>query len=201
MKDARLYLILDTQVCGYDRLFEILKQAVRGGVDIVQLRDKAGCGRDALRFSQRSLRFLKGRIPFIINDRVDVAMAACADGVHLGQEDVPIEFARKVLGKKKIVGASCQTLPQARKAQKAGADYIGFGSVFKTLTKPNRKAMDLRLLSEVIRKIKIPVFAIGGITLGNIGQIRRLGIERVAVTRVICLSHDIKQATQNFCNV
>lgn len=188
LKGARLYLILDAGVRPYDQLFEILKQSLRGGVDLVQLRDKKGSGRQILDFSKRALRFLRGRIPFIINDRVDLAVACRADGVHLGQEDLPIAVARDILGKKAIIGLSCQTWAQARAAQRAGADYIGFGSVFKTLTKPDRPAMDLTLLEKVVRGIDIPVFAIGGIKQENIPLIRPMGVDRVAVTRAICLA-------------
>ncbi len=198
VKDARLYLILDTQLHDYDRLFEILKESVRCGVDIVQLRDKAGVTRDALGFLQCVLKYLNGRIPLIVNDRVDWAIAAGADGVHLGQEDVPMEAAREMLGKKKIIGVSCQSMEHARKAERSGADYIGFGSVFKTLTKPDRCAMNLELLSQVVEKIKIPVFTIGGIDLSNIKRIQGLGVKRVALTRAICLADHVGQAAGEF---
>ena len=125
-----MYLILDAQVNSYGQLLDILKRSIRCGVDIVQLRDKAGSAREILKFSEKALKIVGDKMPFMINDRVDLAIMAGAAGVHLGQEDIPIAFARKMLGKKRIIGASCQTLEHARSAQREGADYIGFGSVF-----------------------------------------------------------------------
>ncbi len=193
LADAKIYLVLDRQVKDYDQLFEILKESVKGGIDVVQLRDKTGASRAILEFSRRALQYLRKRIPFIINDRVDLAFAARADGVHLGQDDLSIQTARKILGERAVIGISCQTIPQAIQAQKRGADYIGFGSVFKTLTKPDRREMDLDILAQVISKIKIPVFAIGGIDAQNIGILRRAGVQRVALTRAICLADDIQK--------
>ena len=188
-------MVLDREVAGYGRLFDILKRAVAGGVDIVQLRDKNGLAKDILEFSRRMLKLLKNRIPYLINDRVDLAIASRACGVHLGQDDLSIKFARKIMGKKAIIGASCQTLEHARKAEEEGASYIGFGSVFKTLTKPHRQPMDLKLLAEVSRKIKIPVFAIGGIGIHNILKLRTMGIQRIAVCREICCASNIRRTT------
>ena len=197
LSNARLYLVLDTAVRGYDELFDIMKVAVQSGVDVVQLRDKQGSARDIFNFSRRALGYLKKKVPFIINDRVDLVLASQADGVHLGQDDLPVATARKILGKKAIIGASCQTLAHAVAARKAEADYIGFGSVFKTLTKPDRQAMDLRLFSAVVKKSRLPVFAIGGIDLENVRTIFAAGGRRVAVTRALCLAGDCRAAARN----
>jgi thiamine-phosphate pyrophosphorylase len=193
---ANLYLILDAQVNSYSQLLEILKKSVRSGVDIVQLRDKTGSARNILEFTKQASKIIGDKIPFIINDRVDLTILTGAAGVHVGQEDIPIREARKLLGSRKIIGVSCQTLDHARLAERDGADYIGFGSVFKTQTKPGRSPMDLKVLQSVMRKISIPVFAIGGITCKNIGRLRELGVERVAVCREICLSKDIATVVQ-----
>mgnify|MGYP001578974674 FL=1 len=196
LRNAKLYLVLDREVSPYERLFEILRQSVPAGVDIVQLRDKGGCAKDILKFSKEAMRFLRGRVPYIINDRVDLALIAKADGVHLGQEDISIGAARKILGPQVIIGSSCQALTHARKAQREGADYIGFGSVFKTLTKPGRKPLNLQLLKHVMREIKIPIFAIGGINMKNLPRLQFLGINKAAVCRDICLARNVHQATQ-----
>jgi thiamine-phosphate pyrophosphorylase len=195
---ARFYIILDTQVQGYPALFKILKESVRAGEVIVQLRDKFGRSRDSLRFIQKALRFLDQNIPFIVNDRVDWALATGAPGVHLGQADLPLPVARKILGRKVLIGVSCQTLAQARQAEAGGADYIGFGSVFKTFTKPDRSPMDLGLLTRVIKASNIPVYAIGGITLQNLSRLTDLGVNRVAVTRAVCLSGRVERTTKFF---
>ena len=194
--EAKIYVVLDRQVNDYDQLFEIIKQVSQCGVGIFQIRDKFGSSKDILQFSKCALSYLKGKIPFIVNDRVDLALASCADGVHLGQDDLSVTFARKMLGLKKVIGVSCQTLQQALNAQQEGADYIGFGSVFKTLTKPDRNAMDLKLLTSVAREINIPVFPIGGINLGNIHHIRDAGIKRVALTRAICSAEEVEFTTR-----
>ena len=197
LRSADLYLILDREVNSYDELWEILKESARCGVGVVQLRDKFGSALDILKFTQKAQQFLRGRIPFIVNDRVDLALASGASGVHLGQEDLSVAFARRILGKDALIGVSCQNFKHALKAQKEGADYIGLGSVFKTQTKPDRSAMDLKLLESVAAKIKIPLFAIGGITAEKIYLIRRLGIGRVAVCREICLARSVRKAVLN----
>ena len=168
LRKAELYLILDRQVNDDGRLFEIARESIRHGVDMIQLRDKLGTARDTLRCFKGILRAVNGRVLVIMNDRVDRAIAAGAAGVHLGQDDVPVKDARRMLGTKAMVGMSCQNYEHARQAQNEGADYIGFGSVFKTLTKPERNSMNLDLLKKIVREISIPVFAIGGITLENI---------------------------------
>lgn len=198
LNDARLYLVLDHDVLPLDRLYKVLRESVQAGVPIVQLRCKSGSSRDILDFSKRAVRFLKGTVPFIVNDRADLALAAGADGVHLGQEDLPLRCARKILGRRKIIGVSCQTLADARRAEADGADYIGFGSVFKTRTKPGRQPMDLDVVARVARRIKIPVFFIGGITLRNAGEIMARGAQRIAVTRAVCLADNIGATTKEF---
>jgi thiamine-phosphate pyrophosphorylase len=193
---AKLYLILDTQVLDYADLLQVLKDSVRGGVDIVQLRDKKGSAKEILDFCHKILKVTKHKIPFIVNDRADLAVLSGADGLHVGQEDIECSQALRLLGKAKIIGVSCQTLTQALKAQAEGADYIGFGSVFETKTKPGRQAMDLDLLQKVIKQVKIPVFPIGGISRRNIGQLIPLGVKRAAVCRDILLANDANRAAQ-----
>ncbi len=187
---SSLYLILDSQVCDYARLWDVLQAGVNNGVDIVQLRDKLGTVFQALTFIRRARCYLKGRIPFIVNDRADIAAVSGASGVHVGQDDLPVMHARKLLGPGAIIGKSCQTLAHLARAEREGADYAGFGSVFKTLTKPGRSAMDMKLLAEAVRRARIPVFFIGGITRGNISLVRAYGGTRVAVCREVLLARD-----------
>ena len=195
---CRLYLILDTEVSSYDELLRIVKRAVPAGVDMIQLRDKNGLAKDIVKFSKEVLRFTRHKIPYIINDRVDLAKVVQASGVHLGQDDLSIVFARKVLGSQAIVGVSCQTLTHVTKAIRQKADYIGFGSVFRTLTKPERIPQDLNLVKQVVKRSPIPFFAIGGVGLNNIGLLTEAGVKRVAVCRAICQTRDINQVVKNF---
>ena len=200
LKNSKLYLILDTDVNDYQRLYAIAKIATRYGVDIVQLRDKLGCAKNILKCARRIRRLFKDRIPLLVNDRVDLALACGASGVHLGQDDIPVDIARKMMGSKAIIGKSCQTLKHAKEAQDQGADYIGFGSVFKTKTKPKREPMNMSVLREVSSSIRIPVFAIGGINLNNVSAVRLNGITRIAVCRAICQAPNIKNAVMRIKN-
>lgn len=198
LKGCKLYLILDTSVNTYDELFEIAKKSVEGGADIIQLRDKKGEVKDIFRFSKEIQSLTKGKVLYIINDRADLVEYCQADGVHVGREDIPVSAVRKLIGKNFLVGASCQSLAHVRSAKKEGADYIGFGSVFKTPTKPQRKEMDLHLLRKAIKQGDIPIFAIGGINLNNCAALQKIGVRRVAVCRSICLAQDIGRTVREF---
>lgn len=198
MNDARLYLILDRDVKSYEELFEIAQKAVSAGVDMIQLRDKRGSAKEIMDFSERILEMTKDRIPYIVNDRIDLAIACQSDGVHLGQEDIPLSTARKMLGEHVLIGISCQTLAHALKAQEEGADYIGLGSVFRTLTKPARQPLDVDIIRKVFHEIKIPVYAIGGIDLTNLDRLVGLGVDRIAVCRAILQADDIEETVKQF---
>ena len=195
---AKVYLILDAQVLKHDALLDVLKDSVRGPVDIVQLRDKNGSVKNILDFCHQALKITKHKIPFIVNDRADIARISGADGLHIGQEDLNYSQAREILGRGKIIGVSCQTLRQARVAEVFGADYIGFGSIFQTETKPDRQPMDLDLLQKALKKVKVPIFPIGGISRENIGRLIPLGVTRVAVCRDILLAKDPGLAVKEF---
>lgn len=167
-------------------------------MDVIQLRDKCGSAADIIRLSTEIIRFTKQSVLYIINDRVDIAHAIDCDGVHIGQDDIPLDKARALLGPRKIIGVSCQSLRQSIKAQEGGADYIGFGSVFKTLTKPERQPMELGLLRKVLNRIDIPVFPIGGIDRAGLAVLQRMGVERAAICRAICEAKDVTGAARYF---
>ncbi len=190
MSAARLYLILDVAVLERERLLQIIDPAITGGVDIVQLRDKAGDSRDVLCFAQKVRDIVGQRALFILNDRPDIARFCGADGVHLGQNDVPVSVVKKLFGSDFIVGCSCQTPEQVFVAQQDGADYIGFGSVYKTQTKPDREPMQRNILERALAAASIPLFPIGGITRDNLPELVDLGASRAAVCRDILLATD-----------
>jgi thiamine-phosphate diphosphorylase len=198
LSKARLYLILDAQVNSYDELFDITRHAIPAGVDVFQLRDKHGSAKNILGFSQRLRRLIGHKAIYIVNDRIDLAILSEADGVHLGQEDVSCALARRILGAKGIIGVSCQSMTHALKAQKEGADYIGFGSVYKTQTKPERQPMDLKVLSSVVQRVELPLFAIGGIRAEHVSCLQAVGVRRVAVCRSICQSSDVAARVKEF---
>ncbi|MFH1655533.1 MAG: thiamine phosphate synthase [Candidatus Omnitrophota bacterium] len=197
LKNSRLYVLLDSDICSR-RLIEIAKQAIKAGADIIQLRLKDGSVKDRLRYAQILRRLTKGKSLFVVNDYIDVALASKADGVHLGQHDMPIEITRKILGKKILIGISCHSLKQAKEAQRKGADYIGIGPIFSTPAKPKAKAIGLKVLRRVKKNIRIPFFAIGGIDQKNIRQISDCGAKRVAVVRAVCKSNNINRTIKRF---
>ena len=174
----------------------IAREAAAAGCGPLQLRQKFGYTRDIVRLAAEVQQKIRPDVPFVINDRLDICQAVGAGGIHLGQNDLPLPIARKLLGSEGIIGASCQTYEQARRAVAEGADYIGFGSVFKTLTKPERNPMDLELLAKVVEKIDIPVYAIGGIDAENLETLLNIGVTHFAVCRAISQADDIGQAVK-----
>jgi len=156
-------------------------------IGLIQLRDKVSDKADLLNYAFKLKKSLgsSSKALFIINDYLDLAIASQADGVHLGQGDLSLSKARKLLGKDKIIGVSCHSLAQALKAQKGGADYIGIGPIYSTATKPEYKAIGLEVLRKLKGKIKIPYYAIGGIDKTKIARIVEAGATRIAVCRAI----------------
>lgn len=197
LKRSHLYLILDRQTLGNCSLKKIYSAASSGEIGLIQLRDKKSAKSDILKFAIKLGKGLsKSRTLFIVNDYLDVAVASAADGLHLGQDDLSLKQARKVLGKDMIIGISCHNLAQALKAQKEGADYIGIGPVYATATKPEYKPIGLEVLHELKDKIKIPYFAIGDIHTGNIRGVIAAGARRVAVCRAILKADNPKEAAK-----
>lgn len=197
LRRSRVYLILDRPAYNKFSLKKISCLVSGKEIGLIQLRDKIGPKPDVLKFAIQLARHLVStKTLFIINDYVDLAVAAFADGVHLGQEDLSLKQARKILGKDKIIGVSCHNLAQALRAQKEGADYIGIGPLFTTPTKPGYPAIGLAAAAALKAKIKIPYFAIGNIGQGNIEKIIAAGIKRVAVCRGILGAADPKRAAK-----
>jgi thiamine-phosphate pyrophosphorylase len=196
LSDAKLYLLFTVAMVKGDYI-EAARSAIEGGADMIQLREKNIPDRLFYEYAQR-LRALteeKG-IPLIINDRVDVAVLSNADGVHLGQDDLGLNEARRLLGFKRIIGISTHDLEQAREAEAMGADYIGVGPIFKTGVKPEEKPIGPEVLRQISEEIGIPVFPLGGIDAQNIDEVVRFGARRACVCSAILCSEDIKAASQ-----
>ncbi|MFH0985659.1 MAG: thiamine phosphate synthase [Candidatus Omnitrophota bacterium] len=195
----RLYAVTDLKEESSDTLRKI-EAAFRGGTDIVQLRSKVLPGAALVRLGLKIKKIAeKSRKLFFINDRVDIALLTGADGVHLGQEDVPVRQARKLakrLGRRIWVGKSTHTLKQALAAVKEGADYIGVGPVFATPTKPNARSVGLRFVKQAAATVRIPWVAIGGIDLGTIRDVVAAGASRVALVRAIFAAKDPERAAR-----
>ena len=191
----RLYLVLDVPTLGRRDPATALRAAIAGGVDLVQLRDKHSSD-SAFRRLARSLGPIchAAGIPFVLNDRVHLVRDADADGVHLGQEDMPLDAARRDLGTGFLIGISTHDLEQARSAAAAGADYLGFGPIFATPTKPERAAIGTAALARALAAVRIPIYPIGGIGPDTIEQVLAAGADRCAVVRAILAAADLEAA-------
>lgn len=191
LKKSRLYAVVDKKISG-KRALSIVQKIKDLGIDIIQFRDKLSDKETILRDAGCLRKLLiNTKNIFIINDYLDIAKLIDCDGVHLGEDDLPIEIARGLLGPDKIIGISCHNLKQALNAQSEGADYISIGPVFATSLKPEYKPLGLDLIKEISKKIKIPLFAIGGINENNINKVLSSGVKRVAICRAICKAKDI----------
>jgi thiamine-phosphate pyrophosphorylase len=178
------------------QVLDVVRAACAGGAGVVQLRRKGDDGLETLRLAERCRAVTTAAgVLFVVNDRLDVAMAADADGVHLGQDDLPLVVARR-LWPGRIVGRSTHTVEQALAAQGDGADYIGVGPVFATPTKPGRPAVGLSLVHAAAAQVRIPWFAIGGIDFASAAAVIAAGARRVAVVRAVCEARDVEAATR-----
>lgn len=197
-KSLRLYAVTDRSWPHGETLYEQVEKALKGGVTLVQLREKELSEAD---FEQEAKELLelchKYNVNLIINDNVALAAKVGADGVHIGQSDMGVEKARAILGKEKIIGVTAKTVEQAKAAEAAGADYLGSGAVFGTSTKKDAKPMDHALLQEICESVKIPVVAIGGIDGGNILLLKGRKMAGVAVVSGLFACEDIKKAAED----
>lgn len=178
-----------------ETLLQPVEQALRGGATMIQLREKE-LDREAFLREARAVQALcrQYRVPFLINDAVDIAWELDADGVHVGQEDLEAGLVRERLGPDKIVGVSAHTVEEARLAESRGADYLGVGAVFSTSTKLDAGAVALDTLREICAAVSIPVVAIGGISAGNLDQLAGTGIAGAAVVSAVFAQPDIRAA-------
>jgi thiamine-phosphate pyrophosphorylase len=177
---------------------ELTELAIAGGADTIQFRQKGGATREMIRAAEQMQALCrKAGVTFVVNDRVDVAIASHADGVHLGQDDFPVPLARKLLGAEAIIGGSASNLEEARKCLLEGADYVGFGPVYATTSKEDAgPASGLGLLKQIVETIPLPVIAIGGITRDNLPPVMRAGVHGIAVISAVCCQEDPKEAAK-----
>ncbi|MBD8007606.1 thiamine phosphate synthase [Bacillus norwichensis] len=194
--DYKLYVVTEEGM-SFDHLLPIIEQAVNGGASLIQLREKKSEGKAFYEKAVRLKQFLDSlSIPLIINDRVDIALAVDAAGVHLGQSDIPIEVVKKIIPDSMIVGISAHTVEEAVLAEEAGADYIGVGSVFPTSTKADAKLLPNGMLGKIIESVSIPVVAIGGINEKNASQLQAYKLDGIVVVSAITRADDPKSAAE-----
>jgi thiamine-phosphate pyrophosphorylase len=195
--DCSLYLVTDRRWLGGRNLCDAVEEAILGGVTLIQLREKDISSQDYYRLAEKVKKAAdKYHIPLIINDRLDIALAVDAAGVHLGLDDLPIPVVRKILGADRIIGASAATVEEALRFQQQGADYLGVGAVFPTATKLGNEQVGFADLRRIKSSVSIPIVAIGGIKSENVRDVMATGVDGVAVVSAIMDQADIGAAAR-----
>lgn len=195
--DPTLYFITDSTGFGEEEFLYRVEEALKGGATLMQLREKDKTTREYITCAQKVHELTrKYKVPLIIDDRVDVALAAGAEGVHLGQSDMPISTARKILGEDYIIGATTKTVPQALEACEQSADYLGVGAIYPTTTKVKTVLTSVETLDEICKAVPIPVNAIGGLNKNNLQILEGIGIAGFCVVSAIMKADDPKRETE-----
>ena len=195
--DYSLYLVTDSKLVRERKLEDVVEEAISGGVTLVQLREKNISSLEFYNLAKSIKKVTSSyKVPLIINDRLDIALAVDADGIHIGQNDLPCEVVRKFLEKDKIVGVSAHNLSEALKAEKKGATYLGCGAVFSTLTKTDVSVLKKEELKKIKDAVSIPIVAIGGINEKNVLDLSNTNIDGIAVVSAIIGKNDIRCASQ-----
>lgn len=195
--DMMLYFITDSTGFEEEEFLRRVREALEGGASILQLREKNKTTREYMALAQKVHELTKQYgVPLIMDDRLDVAMAVDAEGVHLGQSDLPIHIARKIFGEEKIIGATAKTVEQAEEAYRQGADYLGVGAIYPTTTKVKTVLTSTEMLGDICRAVPIPVNAIGGLTKDNIDVLKGIPIAGICVVSAIMKAESPKKAAQ-----
>lgn len=193
--DYTLYLCTDRDLMSTDTIEEAVEQAVKGGCTVVQLREK-DCS--SLEFYETALRVKKitdeYKIPLIINDRVDIALAVNADGVHVGQDDLPAASVRRILGGDKVIGVSAGSVREAVIAREDGADYLGVGAMHATSTKTDADVTTVEELKKIREMVDLPIVAIGGMNKQTLPELKGTGVDGIAVVSAVIAADDIERA-------
>ncbi|MBE5955180.1 MAG: thiamine phosphate synthase [Lachnospiraceae bacterium] len=193
--DTRLYFITDSNGFTEEEFLYRVEQALMGGVTLMQLREKTRTTREYIELAEKVHQIaVKYQVPLIIDDRVDVALAIGAEGVHVGKEDMTVAMARKLMGPDKIVGATAKTVPWALEAYEQGADYLGVGAIYPTTTKVKTVLTSTETLADICRTVPIPANAIGGLNKGNIDILQGIPVGGICVVSAIMKADDPKQA-------
>ena len=196
--DLSVYVITDRRLAGDRSILDVVRAAIRGGATVIQLREKEATTREMVELGQALLQITReAGVPLIVNDRVDVALAIDADGVHVGQDDMPAAIARRLIGPDKILGVSAETVEEALAAQRDGADYLGVGDIYGTTTKPDAgPPIGLEGLRRIVEAVTIPCVGIGGITPENAAAVVKAGAAGVAVVSAVMAAPDPEEAAR-----
>lgn len=199
--DTSLYFITDSTGFEEEEFLYRIDQALQGGVTILQLREKDKTTREYLSLAKKVHELtMQYKVPLIIDDRIDVAMAADAEGVHLGQSDMPVDIARRILGQNKIIGATTKTVEQAVEAYGNGADYLGVGAIYPTTTKVKTVLTSTETLKDICTSVPIPVNAIGGLNKDNIDILKGIPLSGICVVSAIMKADSPKQASMELAD-
>lgn len=200
--DLRLYLIADGGITDRKRLLNIVDEAISAGIRFVQYREKLLSRREIFEYARllRALTRERGAT-YIINDYLDIAIAVDADGLHIGQGDLPLSIARRILGRDKIIGVSAHNLTEAREAERGGADYIGLGPIFKTITKETGPPAGIGIIKEISRNLSVPIFAISGINRTNLDMVLEAGAYGAAVSSAIMKAEDTGKRVKELLDI
>lgn len=200
--DYSIYLCTDRDLMSTETINECVSLALKGGATVIQLREKNCSSREFLKLANEIKVLCKPySVPLIINDRVDIALAVQAEGIHIGQDDIDAKTVRKLVGKDMIMGVSATNLAEAIKAEQDGADYIGVGAMFPTDTKKDAKHVSMEELCKIRESVNIPIVIIGGINLQTAPQFLDKGIDGLAIVSAIISKPDIEKATREFVNL
>ena len=195
--DYSIYLVTDRDLMSTETLEDAVEQSIIGGCTLVQLREKDCSSFDFYRTAVKVKEITdKYNVPLLINDRLDIALAVDAAGVHVGQSDLPATVVRKIIGDDKIIGVSTGSLEQALKAQKDGADYIGVGAMYATGTKKDANPTSMEELKKIRESVSLPIVVIGGINKERIKDFEGIGIDGLAIVSAIIAQKDIVEATK-----
>jgi len=197
-KVGKLHVLTDILLQSRFSHIELTEQAIAGGADTIQFRHKQGPTREMIQVATEMKRLCNEKsVIFIVNDRIDIAIASEADGVHLGQDDFPIPLARKLLGDNRIIGGSAATMEDAKKCLSDGADYVGFGPVYPTGSKDDAGPVSgIDTLRKIVETIPLPIIAIGGIDKGNTPEVMKAGAHGIAVISAVCCKENPEEATK-----
>jgi thiamine-phosphate pyrophosphorylase len=196
--DYTLYLCTDRDLMSSATIEENVELAIKGGCTVIQLREKNCSSKEFYDLAVSVKKITdKYNVPLIINDRVDIAMAVDAAGVHIGQSDLPADVVRRIIGDDKIIGVSTAKLDEALKAVKDGADYLGVGAMYSTDTKTDARPVTMEELKEIRKNVDIPIVVIGGINMNTLGNFKNMGIEGLAVVSAIVAQPDVEKAAKD----
>lgn len=195
--DTTMYFITDSTGFSEEEFLRRVEEACKGGVTLIQLREKDRTTREYLALAEKVHKItIQYDIPLIIDDRVDIALAVNAEGVHVGQSDMPVSIARRLMGEEKIVGATAKTVPQALEAYEQGADYLGVGAIYPTTTKVKTVLTSVDTLKDIVKAVPIKVNAIGGLNKDNIHILKDSGIDGICAVSAIMKADDPRIAAK-----